>query len=145
MKYVKGKSGLRTLTKFAISIFFLLGFFSGCLIDSYESCVKKKYLIIGYQTPPLMATKETAKAILENQKIFIPLAETNGDILNIIAKETSLPIVVKNKTDFLKKSILPQNYSGQTALEILQIMRKQWLIDFSIEEGWVRLEPVKIE
>lgn len=140
MKYVKGKSGLRTLIEFTISAFFLLSCFSGCLIDSYESCVKKKYFIIGYQTPPLMTTKETAKAVLENQKIFLTLAETNEDVLNVISKETFLPIIIINDASFLEKNISTQSYTGKTALEILKIMEKQGLIKFSVEEGWIKIK-----
>ena len=140
MKCAREESFLKTPIRVCIASFLISASLTGCLIASYESCVKKQYLILGFQSPPLMITRESAKEMLRYHEIFLLIEETNRDVLIKIAEETSVPIVIRGDTHFLDGKIAADAYSDKTALEILNLMARKEQFKYSIEEGWVKIE-----
>ena len=113
---------------------------SGCLFKTYNDCVKRGSTVYGYQSPPLMMTKEDVEIILDVKRVDLKYAYTYDQALDEIADTTLVPVVITGKEDFLSRKTNIEGLEGQSVRQVLDALLGAVDKSYSIKQGWINIE-----
>jgi hypothetical protein len=113
---------------------------SGCLFKTYDYYVRRAGTVYGYQSPPLMVTKDDVEIILNVKRVDLKYAYTYDQALAEIAKTTLVPLVITGNEDFLSKEADIEGLEGQSVREVLDALLGAVDKSYSIKQGWINIE-----
>ena len=113
---------------------------SGCLFKTYDYYVRRASTVYGYQSPPLLMTKEDVEIILNVKRVDLTYAYTYGEALDTIAETTLVPIVIIGNEDFLSEKTNIEGLEGQSVRQVLDALLVPVGKSYSIKQGWISIE-----
>ncbi len=125
------------LSKAVAACVVLLITIPGCVLRSYEHYVDKECTLFGYQTPPLLISRNDVEIIFGVKRIDLTFGETYRDVLGIIAKETFIPIVITGDEKFLDEKVDVKGLEKKPVSSVLDKLLDDAGKSYSIQSGWV--------
>ena len=128
------------LSKVVAACMVLVVTIPGCAFRSYEHYVDKECTLFGYQSPPLLISRNDVEIIFSVKRIDLTLAETYRDALSMIAKETFVPIVITGDEEFLDEKANVKGLEKKPVSSVLDKLLDDAGRSYSIQRGWVKVK-----